>query len=73
MPALTALLDKPAVPPKKRLSPFAECRHKTRELLRTAIEMQSELVVSECRTIWVMAHIIRKAMTDRDSLDKLTG
>lgn len=36
-------------------------------------EMQRELEVKEYKTIWVMAHKIRKAMSDRDANYKLKG
>ena len=36
-------------------------------------EMQRELEVRDYRTMWVMAHKIRKAMADRDSHYRLAG
>lgn len=36
-------------------------------------EMQRELEISDYRTMWVMAHKIRKAMADRDSHYRLAG
>jgi hypothetical protein len=36
-------------------------------------EMQRELEISDYKTIWVMAHKIRKAMKDRDEQYKLDG
>jgi len=36
-------------------------------------EMQRELGIKDYKTIWVMAHKIRKAMADRDAMYKLAG
>ncbi len=36
-------------------------------------EMQRELEINDYKTIWVMAHKIRKAMADRDAMYKLAG
>lgn len=36
-------------------------------------EMQWELEIKDYKTIWVMAHKIRKAMADRDAKYKLAG
>jgi len=36
-------------------------------------EMQRELDINDYKTIWVMAHKVRKAMADRDAIYKLAG
>jgi transposase-like protein len=36
-------------------------------------EMQRELEINDYKTVWTMAHKIRKAMSDRDAMYKLAG
>ena len=36
-------------------------------------EMKRELEINDYKTIWVMAHKVRKAMADRDAQYKLAG